>query len=96
MAVLKQYTAQHYGVEESLPLYQTTSLMAAAKQLKIKLDKKKLQEASGAQKKVFDKLLLELIKLAELIDKKVILRCFLLLSRYINLCIIKFTDILFN
>ena len=56
------------GVDPQSPLCQSAALLAASKQMKIKLDRRKLNDASGAQKKVFDTLVEKLITIADSIQ----------------------------
>ncbi|XP_018021150.1 origin recognition complex subunit 6 isoform X2 [Hyalella azteca] len=68
--ILKAYETEGYGVDVSLPIYQTTALVAACVQLKLKLNKRRLLESCGINKKTFDKLLEVLTSLASKIHIK--------------------------
>lgn len=68
---LKHYASQSFGnLDIEQPLYQAAGLAAACSLLSIKVDKKKLIDASGATKPVFDKLLLKLREAAEHVTEK--------------------------
>lgn len=68
---LELYTKQTYGIDANMPLYQSAALLAACVQLKLKPDKKKLLESSGAQKKVFDKTVEVIAAIASKLNEKV-------------------------
>ncbi|KAF2348806.1 Origin recognition complex subunit 6 metazoa/plant [Trinorchestia longiramus] len=68
--VLKCYQREGYDVDVSLPLYQSAALLAAACQHKLKLNKMRLLESSGANKKTFDKLVEVLTAVAAKLHQK--------------------------
>ena len=68
---LQLYTSNTFGIDAQLPLYQAAALLAACKCLKLKPDKKKLLDCSGAQKKVFDKTVDAIFEIASKISEKV-------------------------
>ncbi|KAK4318439.1 hypothetical protein Pmani_010548 [Petrolisthes manimaculis] len=66
--ILKQYEeseGSRCGIDTSLPVYQTTAVLAASKVMKLKLDKRRLFESSGGKRAVFQKLVEAMTKIAD-------------------------------
>jgi len=65
LQVLQHYGAAEYGTDTALPLYQAAALAAAAKARKLKVDRRRLLESSGAQRRVFDAVAERMLTMAE-------------------------------
>jgi len=68
LQLLKLYREEVFDIDTSAPLYQAGALLAACKACKLKVDRRKLLDVSGATGKVFDHLVEKLGAIAAKLD----------------------------